>query len=85
MWRNDSLFGHSEIPEHHAAIVAETHASWTEHIFDLGEHVHQTAWGDPVQLCRVCHAELQPHEYTNGVCGDTDFCCWRALSERCCW
>ncbi len=85
MWHNDSLFGHSEVPEHHAAIITDTHALLTDRIRDVGQHVHQTVWGEPVLLCRVCHAELQSHEHSAGCCADTDTCCWRALSERCCW
>lgn len=85
MWRNQSHFGHSEFPEYHAAIITDTHASLADRIRDVGEHVHQSLWGEPVAMCHVCHAELQTHEQAAGCCADTDTCCWRALSERCCW
>ena len=85
MWRANSLFGHSDVSDHHAVLIAETHASLTDRMHDLGQHVGHTLWGDTVVLCRVCHAELQAHEHAAGCCADTDACCWRSLSERCCW
>ena len=85
MWRANSLFGQSELPNHHAAILTETHASLAERVQVIGEHVGHTLWGEPVMLCHVCHAELQAHEFAGGCCADTDSCAWRSLSERCCW
>ena len=85
MWRSDSLFGQSQTPNHHAALHVDTHQALAERIRILGDHLGQTVWGDPVVLCHVCHAELQSHEFATGCCDDKDACCWRSLSERCCW
>ncbi len=78
MWRTASLFGHDSIPTHHAAI----HNPTAPH---TGDHDGHGLWGDTTHLCHICHAELQTHEFAAGCCDDKDACCWRALSERCCW
>jgi hypothetical protein len=85
MWRAESLFGHSEIPDHHSALHADTHESLPHRIQVIGDQLGHTFWGETAVLCHVCHAELQRHEYALGCCDDKDACCWRALSERCCW
>ncbi|AFL86967.1 hypothetical protein Terro_0628 [Terriglobus roseus DSM 18391] len=85
MWRASSLFGHTNTPEHHAMMHSQTHQPAEEQSGMLGDHDGRGLWGERTLLCHVCHAELLPHEAKDGCCEDKDACCWRALSERCCW
>jgi hypothetical protein len=85
MWRASSLFGHTNTPEHHAAMHIQTPEPADEQSGMLGDHIGHGLWGEATALCQVCHAELLAHEAASGCCEDKDACCWRALSERCCW
>lgn len=85
MWRVHSLFGQSGSPDHHPSLHTDTHDALPDRIRMIGNHVGHTFWGEATVLCRVCHAELQAHEFHDGCCVDKDSCAWRALSERCCW
>lgn len=47
------------------------------------ERIKLEFFGPHVVRCSVCHAELAPDEFGDGMCRDQAACCLRRYSQRC--